>query len=251
MPGGDPYYLPTGHVLFHQTERIVVARFDIDALEFTGTPVSVLGRTWVDESNMQLSVSENGTVAYLPRRPGETQSLVYVDRNGKIEPVVPGGLPFSSLNDPRISPDGNRLTVSVNSSAIWMIDLLTETSTLLTESGFYPLWSPDGTEIIFSTTRNKTFDVYRVPVDLSRPEELLLDRENNMRTMDWTDQNVIVLREELPRKGMDLFTWTDRSDESTIASLLDGPDDELAPVVSPDGKWMAYVSNYSGPTRFS
>jgi Tol biopolymer transport system component len=63
--------------------------------------------------------------------------------------------------------------------------------------------------------------------------------------MDWTAQNVIVLREEIRDKGMDLLAWIDPGDESTIATLLDGADDELAPVVSPDGKWMAYVSNYS------
>jgi serine/threonine-protein kinase len=246
MPGADPSYLPTGHVLFHQSNQVVVAGFDIDALEFTGTPHAVLERTWVDESRMQLAVSANGTAVYLPRRPGDTQSLVYVGPNGEIEPLLSESLPFSRLNDPRISPDGNRLVVSVDNGAIWMIDLLTETSTLLTESGFYPLWSPDGSEIVFSTARNKTYDIYRVPVDLSRPEELLLDRENNMRTMDWTDQNVIVLREELPKKGMDLQHWSDRNDESTLETLLDGPDDELAPIVSPNGKWVAYVSDYSG-----
>jgi serine/threonine-protein kinase len=246
MPGADPYYLPMGYLLFHQSAGAVVARFDLDKLEFTGGPISVLERAWVDQGQLQLDVARNGTVAYLPQRPGETQSLVYVDRAGKVELVVPAGLPFASLNDPRISPDGNRLVVTIDTGAIWMVDLLTQTSTLLTESGFYPLWSPDGSEIVFSTTRSKTFDIYRVPVDLSRPEELLLDAENNMRTMHWTDQDVLVLREEIPKKGMDLRYWNDRQDESTIATLLDGPDDELAPIVSPDGKWMAYVSDYSG-----
>ena len=75
----------------------------------TGKTQPAFERSWVDQNTLQLDVAENGTVAYLPRRPGETQSLVYVDRDGKIEPVVPEGLPFSSLNDPRVSPDGNRV----------------------------------------------------------------------------------------------------------------------------------------------
>jgi serine/threonine-protein kinase len=246
MPGSDPRYLPTGHLLFRQSEKVVVAGFDIDSREFRGSPFPVLGRAGLDTSSMQLTVSKTGTVAYLPRRPGETQSVVYVDHDGLIEAVFPSGLPFTSVNDPRISPDGNRLVVSIGTQAIWMIDLLTQTPTLLTDSGFYPLWSPDGSEIVYSSTRGKTFDVYRAPVDLSHQESVLLDADNNMRTMDWTDQNVIVLREEIPDKGMDLLLWTDLGDESTIATLLAGPDDELAPVVSSDGKWMAYVSDYSG-----
>jgi serine/threonine-protein kinase len=245
-PGGDPRYLPTGHLLFSEGERIFVAPFDVRALEFRGAPVPVLERAGTDIASMQVAVSQNGTVAYLPARPGETPSLVYVDHTGKMEPIVPAGLSATGLNDPRISPDAKRLAVSTGTQAIWMIDLETQTPTLLTESGFYPLWSPDGSQILYASARGKTFDVYRVPVDLSRPETLVLDRPNNMRTMDWTRQGVVVLREEVPEKGMDLFTWSNLSDEGTIQTLLDGPDDELAPVVSVDGKWMAYVSNYSG-----
>jgi serine/threonine-protein kinase len=246
MPGSDARYLSPGFLLFQQSGAAVVARFDLATLEFTGSPVAVLKRLWVDEDQLQLDVARDGTVAYLPRRPGETQSLVYVDLAGKVEPVAPSGLPFSAVSDPRISPDGTRLTVTADAGTIWMIDLRTQTSTLLTESGFYAVWSPDGSEILFTTARNKTYDVYRVPVDLSRPEEMLLDVENNMRTMDWTAQGVVVLREEIPKKGMDLRIWTDLGDPSTVANLLDGTDDELAPIVSPDGRWMAYVSDYSG-----
>jgi Tol biopolymer transport system component len=246
MPGADPRYFPTGHLIFYQSERIVAARFDLESLEFRGSPVPVLERAAVDVSSMMVDVSDDGTVAYLPKRPGERQSLVFLDHAGKIEPLASVGLPSSAISDPRISPDGNRLVVSAGTQAIWMVDLQTQTPTLLGESGFYPLWSPDGREIIYSSTRGKTFDVYRVPVDLSRPESLLLDRPNNLRTMDWTRQGAVVLREEIPDKGMDLVLWPDLSDEGTIAPLLEGPDDELAPEVSPDGRWMAYVSNYSG-----
>jgi serine/threonine protein kinase/Tol biopolymer transport system component len=246
MHGAGPRYLPTGHLLFAQSDSVVVAGFDLETLEFTSSPVSVLARAWVDQDHVQLGIASNGTVAYMPRRPGETQALVYVDHAGKVEPVVQAGLPFSSLNDPRISPDGDRVAVTVE-SGIWMLDLLTQTTTLLTENGFYPVWSPDSSEILFTTTRNKTFDIYRVPVDLSQPEQLVLDVDNNMRTMDWTAQNVVVLREELAKKGMDLRHWSDLDDESKIVNLLDGDDDELAPIVSPDGNWVAYVSDYSGP----
>jgi serine/threonine-protein kinase len=246
VQGTDPRYLPTGQVLFAQSDQVFVAPFDLDTLEFTGSPSPVLDRAWVDQGEVQMDVSDDGTVVYLPNTRGETQSLVTVSLEGKVESLLPDGLPFASLNDPRVSPDGRRLMVSVDSGAIWMVDLDTRTPTLMTESGFYPLWSPDGRELVYASTRNKTFDVYRRPVDLSLPESLLLDFDNNLRTGDWTRQGVLVIREEIPGKGMDLRYWPDPGDPSTLAPLLEGPDDELAPVVSRDGEWLAYVSNYSG-----
>ncbi len=246
VQGTDPRYLPTGHVLFAQTAQVFVAPFDIDALEFTGSPVPVLDRAWVDQGEVQMDVSAEGTVVYLPNTRGVTQSLVAVSMEGKVESLLPDGLPFASLNDPRVSPDGRRLMVSVDSGAIWMVDLDTRTPTLMTESGFYPLWSPDGRELFFSSTRNKTFDIYRRPVDLSLPEALVLDFDNNLRTGDWTRKGELVIREEIPGKGMDLRYWPDPNDPSSLRPLLEGSDDELAPVVSRDGGWLAYVSNYSG-----
>jgi Tol biopolymer transport system component len=233
-------------VLFAQAARVFVAPFDINEMRITGQSAPVLDRAWVDQGEVQADVADNGTVVYLPNSRGETQALVAVNVNGKVEELAPDGLPFASLNDPRISPDGRRLMLSVDSGAIWMFDLDTQTPTLMTEEGFYPQWSPDGREVLFGSTRNKTFDIYRRPVDLSRPEELVLDLENNLRAGDWTDQGPVVIREEIPGKGMDLRVWNDPDDPSTLVPLLEGPDDELAPVVSDDGKWLAYVSNYSG-----
>jgi hypothetical protein len=245
MAGSDPRYLPTGHVLFAQSESAFVAPFDLAKLEFTGAPVEVHERAWVDQGQMQLAFSAQGTVVYLPLAKGEGQALVAVDLDGKTEPLLPDGLPFVSLNDPRISRDGRQLLLSVEGGAIYMVDLDTKTPTLMSESGFYPLWSPDGNEIIFSTSRGESFDIFRRPVDLSRPEEKYLDVENNLRSGDWTRQGALVIREEIPGKGMDLRTIGEIGD-SEMTPLLEGEDDELAPVVSADGKWLAYVSNYSG-----
>jgi serine/threonine-protein kinase len=245
-PGSDPRYVPTGYLVYHQAGKVLAARFDIDAREFRGTSISVLDHAVIDGSHMQVAISANGTVAYLPYVAGQTPAVVYVDHEGRTEPVAPSGLPFSSVNDPRISPDGTRLIVSLGIQAIWVIDVRTQTSTLLTENGFYPIWGPDGKEILYTSNRGKNYDIYRVPVDLSRPEERLLDLPNSMRTMDWTKQGLVVLREEIPGKGMDLETWTDLADPSALKPLLEGADDELAAVVSPDGRWLAYVSNYSG-----
>jgi serine/threonine protein kinase len=246
MTGSDARYLPTGHVLFAQSGRVYVAPFSLSELEFTGEPNAVHPRAWVDQGQIQMAISAEGTVVYLPIVRGEGQSLVSVDFDGKVEPLLPDNLPFISLNDPRLSRDGRRLLISVENGEIWMIDLDTQTPTLMSDSGFYPLWSPDGSEIAYGSGRGKSFDIFVRPIDLSQTEKLVLDFENNLRTADWTRQGDLVIREEIESKGMDLRYWPDIDEPSTLVPLMEGDDDELAPVVSNDGHWMAYVSNYSG-----
>jgi len=245
MSGSNPRYLATGHVLFAQGERVFVAAFDLGALTFTGSPVPVHPRVWVDQGQIQLAISNAGTVAYLPFADSEGQTLVTVDLEGNVSPLFSDRLPFFSLNDPRVSRDGRKLVLSIEGGAIYMIDLDTGTPTLMSEAGFYPLWNPDDREIVFATSRGDSYDVYRRPVDLSRPEEIYLDQENNLRTGDWSRLGPLVIRQEIPGKGMDLFV-IQNIDDPTMVPLLEGDDDELAPSVSADGKWVAFVSNYSG-----
>jgi Tol biopolymer transport system component len=136
--------------------------------------------------------------------------------------------------------------VAADSGQLWMIDLDTQTPTLMSESGFYAYWSPRDEEIVYSSARGESFDLYRRPVDLSRAETLLLDSPNNLRSGDWTRQGALVVREEIEGKGMDLRVMSSVDDPATMRPLLEGPDDELAPIVSADGHWLAFVSDYSG-----
>jgi len=245
VAGSNPRYLASGHVLFSQGESVYVAPFDRSRLEFTGPPVAVLPRVWIDQSEMQLDVAANGTVAYLPSSQENKQTPVTVDLDGREQPLLPDGLPFQTINDPRLSHDGHKLALAAETEAIWVVDLDTQTPTLISESGFYPHWSPDDSSLAYGSTRGDSFDIYVRRVDLSGPEKLVLDVDNNLRLGDWTPQGTLIIREEIPNKGMDLRTVTDL-DHPEMVPLLEGADDELAPTVSRDGKWLAFVSDYSG-----
>jgi Tol biopolymer transport system component len=195
---------------------------------------------------MHLDISLDGNVAYLPDLGDERPQLLLVDRSGVGERLVQADLPFRSLSDPRLSPDGTPVVVSANRLQVWVVDIRTETPTLLSESGFYPLWTIDGRDLVYGSTRGRTFDLYRIPADLSRQEEIILDWDQNLRAAEMAPDGTFIFREQIEGKGMDLRTWKDLDDTTTIAPLMEGPDDELSPAVSPDGRWMAYVSNLSG-----
>ena len=215
--------------------------------EIMSAAVPVLQRAWIEpsEETLHLVVSRNGTSAYLPALGEARPSVLFVDRQGNERELLRSPLPFSSCSDPRLSPDGTRLAVTTDGSQLWIIDLVSETPTMVSENGFYPIWSVDGKTLIYGSTRNPTYDLFRIPSDLSQPEQLLLDWDNNLRSAAMAPDGTFVFREEIPGKGMDLRIWPDLDDPSSIAPLLEGPDDELAPAISPNGRWVAYVSSLS------
>jgi Tol biopolymer transport system component/predicted Ser/Thr protein kinase len=246
LQGADPRYLPTGHLLFSNDNQVFAVPFDVDALEATGTPTPVLPRVWIDGFTIQAAFADNGTVVYHPADDRNSRQLVSVDRSGVMQPILSGAQPFEDVNDPRYSPDGSKLAFSESAGPIWILDLDSETPTKLSENGFYPIWNPSGTELVYGTTRSNSFDLMLRRIDMSQPERVLLDRDYNLRAGDWSRDGTIVFRVEIPGKGMDLSRWPDPTDEGTIESLLDGDNDELSPSVSRDGKWLAYASDQAG-----
>ncbi len=244
VQGTSPAYLADGVLIFAQAGQVMGVRFDPDALEARGTPLPVLEGAWIEDGTIHLDAARDGTVAFLPASPDSRASILLVDRTGQAQPIFSGTLPFRECSDPRLSPDGKRLVVSSANYQIWILDLATETPTLVSENGFYPLWSTDGRTLFYGSTRNESYDLYRIPSDLSRPESVFLDRKNNLRTAAVAPDGTLIFREEIPGKGMDLEMWSESAPDSVIG-LLTGPDDELAPAVSPDGRWVAYVSSLS------
>ncbi|MFT5232034.1 MAG: serine/threonine protein kinase/Tol biopolymer transport system component [Candidatus Krumholzibacteriia bacterium] len=244
LQGASPRYLNNGVLIFAQADQVMGVRFDLAALEARGTPTPVLQGVWISDFQMHLDVAQDGTVAFLPALTDSRATILLVDRAGLVQPIIPGFLDFRICSDPRLSPDGRRLVISADSYQIWILDLATETPTLVSESGFYPVWSADGKELIYGSARNKSLDLFHAPSDLSRPETVLLDWENNLRSAAVSPDGTLIFREEIPGKGMDLKMWSAAAPDSAI-DLLTGPDHELAPAVSPDGHWLAYVSDLS------
>ncbi|HWA59313.1 MAG TPA: protein kinase, partial [Gemmatimonadales bacterium] len=244
MPGSKARYLSTGHLIYDETEgRIRVIPFDVDHLAVTGEPVPAFEAFRGPGSGAaQFAVSQTGTLVYVAG--GFNRSLVLTDRNGRETPVA---LPARGYRFPRFSPDGQRLSLTIDPrpSSIWVADLA-RSQLALAYSGSHAIdaiWSPDGQRLAFTQGQG----VRWVPWQGGEPPQPFLAGSGaditGLFPRAWTAD------------GRILAQWARRSDRD-IMSLTPGdtmprvvlatPASESQPSLSPDGRWMAFRSNLSG-----
>ena len=255
LEGGASYahYVPSGHLVYVQAGTLMAMAFDLEQLEVTGDPIPIL------EGVMQargpnglahLTFSDNGTVVYVPAGTvlQEGRTLVWVDRKGEEEPLA---APPSDYRDARLSPDGQRVVVSIRSGGqqdIWVFyDIRRDTLTRLTfEGGNMPLWTPDGRRITYQASRSGPRDLFWKPADGTGAEEPLLVRELPNTPQSWLpDGKVLAFTEVHPSTNGDIWMLP-LEGEGQPGPFLQTPFSETGPVFSPDGNWLAYRSNESG-----
>jgi serine/threonine protein kinase len=258
IKGAGARYLPTGHLVAVQAGTIVSVPFDPVRLETTGTPVAVLSGVMqvrrlrnATQTNLvpQVAFSSTGTMAYIPVNPRPRQkALTWVDRTGLEQPTGASG---GDYFQPRVSPDGRRVAVTVlegggDHNDVWLYDLTRETWSRFTSEGdnAFPLWAPDGRTLTYVSNKAGPDNMYRKSLDGSGPEERLLASDRPNYPFSWSD-GVLAFVATFPRTVQDI--WVLRSDRpGKPAPFLETPFGEGAPTFSPDGRWLAYVSNESG-----
>jgi serine/threonine-protein kinase len=168
-----------------------------------------------------------------------------VDRDGREEALSaePRAYVF-----PRISPDGDRLAVGARDqdNDIWIWDFARETLTRLTFApglDIWPLWTPDGTQVAFSSDRDGIFNLYWKAADGTGAVEGLTESENEQRPYAFTPDGSQLVFGETGEQGLELGVL---SLEDSSEPLLATEFNELNAELSPDGRWLAYQSNASG-----
>jgi serine/threonine-protein kinase len=248
--GSGARYSPTGHLLFARGGSLLAAPFDAKRLRLTGPAVSVLdGLMIIPPYNSPLfGLSAVGALAYAPGSPPR-HTLVGVDRQGKVEPVPSEP---RSYEEPRFSPDGKRLAVTVrgDNPDIWVLDISRGASARLTfESGEdeTPAWTPDGARVTYSADRaGSPRAFYSKSSDGSGAEERLLEIPTHPHVSSWSpDGQTLVYTEFDPAFSADICVLT-LGEKVARRSWLRTPFSERAARFSPDGRWLAYVSDESG-----
>jgi serine/threonine protein kinase/Tol biopolymer transport system component len=250
--GAFPRYVPTGHLIYARRGALVAVPFDVDRLEVTGAPATVQEdvMTTVVNGRAQFSFSSKGDFAYIQERSNNNaevgQVLEWVDRRGGAQALINVRHEYSG---PRLSSDGRTLFVEMAdpAAAIWVYDMGRGTLSRLIQAGvsYGPIPSPDGRRIAYQATRDGVTGVMISNVDGSGEERLTSDKRFNFPT-SWTPdgkQLLITAASEIGNIEVRLIAVDgDRKQQP----LLQGPFNAGGARFSPDGHWIAYVSDESG-----
>jgi len=242
--GTYPQYVPAGYLAYVHAGKLMAVPFDVRDLQVKGQPIPVSED--VQESGFgasQFGLSSQGSLVYVP--PSRAQRrLLWVSRNGTEQLLAARAQNYGGF---RLSPDGRRVAVEVEDQ-IWLYDLSRDIMTRFTFRGDinrYPLWSPDGKWIAFQSNMDGPWNVFWQPVDGRGGPERLTTANYEQVPVSWSpDSKLLAFIENnlLTRSDIWILQLSDRK----AWPFLKTPFSEGAPVFSPDGNWLAYISDESG-----
>ena len=249
--GFFPRYVSTGHLIYGQADAVWAVAFDLDRLEIEGDPVEVFENVRIEAGGaVQFDIAENGAAVYIANAPNRAQrTLVWVDREGSEEPV---SVPNRNYGEVSISPDGKRIALVAWGSGLddlWLYDVRRQRESQLTfdaTEDVWPVWTPDGQRVLFVSWRAGSPGLYSKRADGVGQAEPLISFEGFPMLWSITpDGRSVAYQNSTPETGWDLLSVV-LEDEPRVQPLLEDQFQETNPEISPDGQWLAYVSDESG-----
>ncbi|HEX8817340.1 MAG TPA: protein kinase [Terriglobales bacterium] len=238
-----------GFLLFSRGDQLMAQPFDPDSGKLRGEPQTVSSSVLTDVSTWHTSASatENGLLTFGSGSSGGVE-LVWMDRDGKLLSTAAENL--EHLQHARLSPQGDRVALTIDSGVndIWSLDLARGVKTRLTfgpTGNTFPVWSPDGKWIAYSSLRSNQGGIYRKPADGSGAEELLVPYSGVLFSpTDWSSdgKTLIYSPNIFTQKENGIWAITLDGDRKPRQILPYGTNGTL----SPDGRWLAYNSAESG-----
>jgi len=247
--GSFARYVPTGHILYARGSSIYAVPFDPIAIETKGPPLPVEEGGMLNplSGDANYSVSLSGTLVYAPLGSfsGLDASLMWIDRQGKIQPLLDTSRAYGFGN---LSPDGQKLAMTIRAANddIWVYQLNRGTLTRITFGGGnsdYPVWTPDGKRVVYVSERGKSIKLFSKPWDGSGVEEAL-GESLDLDPISWESLSPDGKMVAFGQHG-DIWIMP-LGDVKRPEKFIATPATEINPSFSPDGHWLSYISNESG-----
>ncbi len=249
LPGTSPLGMLDGRLIYaDQTGTLFAVPFDVTSGRVQGRPVAVasgvVGAPW---GAAVAALSPGGTLLYMGG--SQNATLLLADATGDT--------PLLALSDarayryPRYSPDGTRIALTIATGTaldVWVEDVASGNMTRLSSGGSVnerPEWSPDGKRVLFRTVRGARSSIWWQPADQSAPAAPLLadDSTDYFEAMLTPDGADIVYQQDMGQADVLMRAADGSRSPVPIATARAGEDQ---PRVSPDGRWIAYVTTASG-----
>ena len=246
-------YAPPGYLLFVRDKTLVAQRFDLKSLKTIGEPSPVAEKIGTDAVGLaRFSVSRNGVLAY---RSGDSANrLLWLDRGGK-ELETAGGT--GDYGNPAFPRKGDRLAFNAGDARngkldVWVRDLARGVNSRFTFSAgnnFVPVWSPDGSRIVFTSENAGGSSLVEKPASGQGEEKILLKSdEGRVVASDWSRDGRYIAYSLRTKESWDILMLPTFGDRKPIP-VLRTPFTENWPTFSPDGRFIVYQSNESGRTE--
>ena len=245
----------SGHVLFSRDGTLMAQPLDLSTLRLSGDAFQVAEQVPAFDSGRALfSASATGALGYVRGLARPVTRLTWWDDTGK--PARTVGEPGAYANF-SLSPDEQRVAVSMtaptgNSRDIWVIDLAradNKQRLTIDAAAADPAWSGDGSQILFTSTREGRYNSAFVrSADFSGQETPLFKMERLIQAPEWSHDGrflVFVGGQAGTRTTNDLWVLPLSGDRKP-AILMQTPATEGSPALSPDDQWIAYESDASG-----
>jgi eukaryotic-like serine/threonine-protein kinase len=240
-PAGD------GYLLFSRDGTLMAQPWDPNQSTPAGSPFPVAEKVGVRGGLRQapFAVSSNGMLALVHAGESPLKQLTWVDRSGKHLGTVGGQ---GGVESPLLSPDGKQVVFS-SLGDIWLMDVKNGIPTRFTfgpDADWNPVWSPDGSRVVFASNRGGYFHLYQKNTNRTGTEERLQGSNLNQFADDWSmDGRFLLYAASDPKTRADLWILPVHNGGQP-EPLLRTEADEHSASFSPDGKWIAYLSDETG-----
>jgi Tol biopolymer transport system component/predicted Ser/Thr protein kinase len=241
-----------GYLLSLRDGTLFAQPFDAGKLRLSGDPTPIAED--VPANGIQRAAYWSSDAGVLIHRSGHTANkykLQWMSRDGKRLEQAAAEDYFGRF---KLSPDGKKLAVTIrqaNSSGgnVWILDLTRSVATRLTFAKAldeFPVWSPDGSQIAYTSLRIGTgAQIFRKDAAGAGQEEQLTSGPNPKDMTDWShDGKYLIFSEPGPKTSIDIWALPitfGRGGGKPLA-LVQTPFIDDSGQLSPDGKWLAYRS---------